>query len=379
MPQVKAGKLRPLAVSTAKRSALTPEIPTMKEAGLPEIENMAWMAVMAPASTPNEIVERMNQEINAALVQPDVREKLAGQFMEPVGGSVEDLRKLHEAGADGDDADHQAQRRHRRIAHERSVAASDPAAGTALRCAVERRAASAEEIAAAWRRLDGAAGFYFGGDAGIAGTHPAVGLLVVEPSLALRVFADGIEVEARDALGEALLAHPPISSWRQAAARRPGGTAIAGLRAFLALFDDGHGSPADAILAGALRFEAHRLGSAAGPADASSLGVLFFASVTLQRDAAGAWQRVVLTFGDQDLARASAQVRLRDHTRSLAAPSPAAPAPRDDFPPGGYAEVVGRALAAMNDAGLVSLTLSRAFAAVSACLRRPRPSPVCAR
>ncbi|MGZ5252349.1 MAG: Bug family tripartite tricarboxylate transporter substrate binding protein, partial [Caldimonas sp.] len=52
MPQVKAGKLRPLAVSTAKRSALTPDIPTMKEAGLPEIENMAWMAVMAPATTP---------------------------------------------------------------------------------------------------------------------------------------------------------------------------------------------------------------------------------------------------------------------------------------------------------------------------------------
>ena len=94
MPQVKAGKLRPLAVSTAKRSALTPEIPTMKEAGLPEIENMAWMAVMAPASTPNEIVERMNQEINAALVQPDVREKLAGQFMEPVGGSPDDLRNF---------------------------------------------------------------------------------------------------------------------------------------------------------------------------------------------------------------------------------------------------------------------------------------------
>ena len=92
MPQVKSGKLRPLAVSTAKRSALTPEIPTMKEAGLPEIENMAWMAVMAPASTPTEIVERMNQEINAALALPDVKEKLASQFMEPVGGSVEDLR-----------------------------------------------------------------------------------------------------------------------------------------------------------------------------------------------------------------------------------------------------------------------------------------------
>ena len=94
MPQVKAGKLRPLAVSTAKRSALTPEIPTMKEAGLPEIENMAWMAVMAPASTPTEIVERLNKEINAALLEPDVKDKLAGQFMEPVGGSTEDLRSF---------------------------------------------------------------------------------------------------------------------------------------------------------------------------------------------------------------------------------------------------------------------------------------------
>ena len=94
MPQVKSGKLRPLAVSTARRSALTPEIPTMKEAGLPEIENMAWMAVMAPASTPTEIVERMNHEINAALALPEVKEKLASQYMEPVGGSAEELRSF---------------------------------------------------------------------------------------------------------------------------------------------------------------------------------------------------------------------------------------------------------------------------------------------
>ncbi|HEY5323549.1 MAG TPA: hypothetical protein VIK58_12035, partial [Caldimonas sp.] len=241
------------------------------------------------------------------------------------------------------------------------MAASDPAAGTALRCAVERRAASAEEVAAAWRCLDGAAGLYFGGDAGIAEMHPAVGLLVVDPALALRVFADGVEVEARDALGEALLAHPLVSSWRQAAARRPGGTAIVGLRAFLVLFDDGHGSPADAILTGALGFEAHRLGSAAGPADASSLGVLFFAPITLQRDPAGVWQRVALTFSDPTLAGASAPARPRDLARSRTAPSLAAAAPRDDFPPGGYAEVVGRALAGMNDAGLVSLTLSQSF------------------
>jgi tripartite-type tricarboxylate transporter receptor subunit TctC len=94
MPQVKAGKLRALAVSTAKRSELTPDIPTMKEAGLPEIENMAWMAVMAPASTPTDIVQRMNQEINAVLAMPEVKEKLHAQFMEPIGGSVQDLQNF---------------------------------------------------------------------------------------------------------------------------------------------------------------------------------------------------------------------------------------------------------------------------------------------
>jgi tripartite-type tricarboxylate transporter receptor subunit TctC len=94
MPQVKSGKLRPLAVSTARRSVFMPDIPTLKEAGLPDVENTAWMAIMAPAGTPTEIVERMNREINDALLLPDVREKLAGQFMEPVGGSSEDLRKF---------------------------------------------------------------------------------------------------------------------------------------------------------------------------------------------------------------------------------------------------------------------------------------------
>ena len=94
MPQVKAGKLRTLAVSTAKRSELMPDIPTMKEAGLPEIENVAWMALMAPASTPAEIVQRMNREVNAVLAMPDIREKLHSQYMEPIGGSPQDLQKF---------------------------------------------------------------------------------------------------------------------------------------------------------------------------------------------------------------------------------------------------------------------------------------------
>ncbi|WBY02324.1 tripartite tricarboxylate transporter substrate binding protein [Ramlibacter tataouinensis] len=94
MPQVKAGKMRALAVSTGKRSTLMPDIPTMREAGLPEIENLAWMAIMAPASTPDDIVQRMNREINAVLAMPEVKEKLNNQFMEPIGGSTEDLAKF---------------------------------------------------------------------------------------------------------------------------------------------------------------------------------------------------------------------------------------------------------------------------------------------
>ena len=94
MPHVKAGKLRPLAVTTAKRSPLMPDIPTMREAGLPEIENLAWMAIMAPASTPDDIVLRMNREINAVLDMPEVKEKLNAQFMEPLGGTPQELGKF---------------------------------------------------------------------------------------------------------------------------------------------------------------------------------------------------------------------------------------------------------------------------------------------
>jgi len=91
MPHVKSGRLRALAVSTAKRSSMMPDIPTMKEAGLPEIENLAWMALMAPSSTPDPIVSRMNHEINTILDMPDVKAKLNSYFMEPIGGSPKDL------------------------------------------------------------------------------------------------------------------------------------------------------------------------------------------------------------------------------------------------------------------------------------------------
>ena len=94
LPQVKAGKMRALAVSTAKRSQFLPDVPTMKEAGFTGIENVAWMAIMAPSSTSSDIVQRMNQEINAVLAMPDVKEKLYAQYMEPIGGSESELKSF---------------------------------------------------------------------------------------------------------------------------------------------------------------------------------------------------------------------------------------------------------------------------------------------
>lgn len=97
MPQVKAGKLNALAVSTAQRSAMMPEVPTMSEAGIPDVESAAWMAVMAPAGTPAAVVDRMNREVNAVLQMPDVRQRLAGFYMEPGGGTPAELGRFLEA------------------------------------------------------------------------------------------------------------------------------------------------------------------------------------------------------------------------------------------------------------------------------------------
>jgi tripartite-type tricarboxylate transporter receptor subunit TctC len=66
----------------------------MRESGIPDAENEAWMAVMAPAGTPGEIVERMNREINEILRMPEVREKLAGFYMEPGGGTADELGRF---------------------------------------------------------------------------------------------------------------------------------------------------------------------------------------------------------------------------------------------------------------------------------------------
>jgi tripartite-type tricarboxylate transporter receptor subunit TctC len=82
VPQIKAGKVRPIAVTSAQRSPALPDVPTMNEQGMKDFDDLTWLAFFAPAGTPPEIVNRMNAEITKALAQPDVSEKLASLGLE---------------------------------------------------------------------------------------------------------------------------------------------------------------------------------------------------------------------------------------------------------------------------------------------------------
>lgn len=92
IPQVRAGKLKALAVATAKRSPILPDLPTLGEAGLQNVYAEAWMGFVVPARTPQPIVKRIEREITAVLKEPDVREKLRAQTMDVVAGTPEEFR-----------------------------------------------------------------------------------------------------------------------------------------------------------------------------------------------------------------------------------------------------------------------------------------------
>jgi tripartite-type tricarboxylate transporter receptor subunit TctC len=92
MSQVRAGKLRALAVTTRKRNPGAPDIPTVAEAlKVPDYEVDSWYAMFAPAKTPPAIVARMQTEIAHALQQPEIRHKLLEQGGDPVGSTPEQL------------------------------------------------------------------------------------------------------------------------------------------------------------------------------------------------------------------------------------------------------------------------------------------------
>ncbi len=91
LAQVRSGKLKLIATATAKRLPSLPDVPTIAET-LPGFESAAWYAFAAPPKTPKVIVDKLNADINEALRDPGVRERLAKLSAEPVGGSVQDTR-----------------------------------------------------------------------------------------------------------------------------------------------------------------------------------------------------------------------------------------------------------------------------------------------
>jgi tripartite-type tricarboxylate transporter receptor subunit TctC len=91
LPHVKAGKVKALAVTGAKRSQLMPELPTISESGLPGYNASGWYGLFAPAATPQAIITRLNAEAVRALRHTDVIRLLSGQGAEPVGGSPEEF------------------------------------------------------------------------------------------------------------------------------------------------------------------------------------------------------------------------------------------------------------------------------------------------
>jgi len=94
MPQVKAGKVKALAVATGKRSPSLPELPTLAEAGLKDIQADAWMGFVVPAKTPDAIVRRLHGELVQILADPEVRDKLRLQYMDVVADTPAEARAV---------------------------------------------------------------------------------------------------------------------------------------------------------------------------------------------------------------------------------------------------------------------------------------------
>jgi tripartite-type tricarboxylate transporter receptor subunit TctC len=92
-PQVGTGKVKILAVSTAKRSSLLPDIPTLKESGI-DVEADAWMGLIAPARTPDAVIAKIHDAVVQAITTPEAREKLSLQLMEPVGNAPAEFRAV---------------------------------------------------------------------------------------------------------------------------------------------------------------------------------------------------------------------------------------------------------------------------------------------
>ncbi|ACB32994.1 conserved hypothetical protein [Leptothrix cholodnii SP-6] len=94
LAQIRTGKLRPLAVTSAKRVDDLPQTPTVGESGYKGFDAVTWFGFLAPAGTPKDIVTRLNAEFNKALQQPDLRKRLGDEGADPMGGSAEQFADL---------------------------------------------------------------------------------------------------------------------------------------------------------------------------------------------------------------------------------------------------------------------------------------------
>lgn len=94
LPHVKGGKMRALAVTSAKPSPLAPDVPTLTEKAVPDYVASTWYAVFAPANTPAPVVQTLNAALNEALMDPDVRSQLEAQGVEVIRSSSDELRKF---------------------------------------------------------------------------------------------------------------------------------------------------------------------------------------------------------------------------------------------------------------------------------------------
>ena len=93
LPQIRAGKLRALAVTSSQRAAALPDVPTIAESGLPGYEASSWFGLLAPAGTPADIVAKINGEVARWLASPEAKEKLLAQGANAAGGTPEDFAR----------------------------------------------------------------------------------------------------------------------------------------------------------------------------------------------------------------------------------------------------------------------------------------------
>ena len=92
IPQMQAGKVKPIAVAANKRLPQIPNVPTMAEAGFADFEVSSWNGLVAPIKTPAELIKKLNTECQKVLAMAEIRERFAAQAAEPVGGSAEQFR-----------------------------------------------------------------------------------------------------------------------------------------------------------------------------------------------------------------------------------------------------------------------------------------------